>query len=236
MFDDIPPPFGDVTRQWTQLNDQQRQRHAARMLGSGCPPGPEHVRRPQQDDGACYARLVAAAAAGDSIAFAWLATSHRPILLVRGRAIYDHDPSEWGAVAIEALHQTVTRVDVSIGVWLRRRVVQHSCRFVSRRVDQYLARRAHEIATDPADLAHTGWTPVQGSPDPHLDLSIALDEALARLDAPTRDAFLALANHRPLDDVVDRYHLTYDTVRNRVKRARVRLQPQLAGYVRAVDR
>lgn len=69
MYDSTPAPIGDVTRRWTALTDHQRQAHAARLLGQDCGSGaPTHVDRPGLDDGACYHRLVPAAAAGDPIA------------------------------------------------------------------------------------------------------------------------------------------------------------------------
>lgn len=237
MFDDIPPPFGDVTRRWTHLTDEQRADHAFRLLQDDCVgAGIGHVDRPVEDGGRCYANLVAAGAARDPIALGWLASSHQPILVVRGQALYDQDPTEWGAVALEALQVTIDRVDPSIGVWLRRRVVQHSCRHVTRTVARHLARRRREIPTAPTVLRRTRWSPDEQWSDPHADLSITLDRILAGLDAPTRDGFLALVNQQPLELVAARHGLNHDALRGRMSRARKRLQPQLAGYVRAVDR
>ena len=56
---------------------------------------------------------------------------------------------------------------------------------------------------------------------------------LAALDEPTRESLLALANHEPLVGVAARHGLSYDAVRQRVTRARKRLQPELAVYHRA---
>lgn len=237
MFDDIPPPFGEVTRRWTHLTDDQRAEQASRLLGAACVGSNlGHVDRPARDAGRCYARLIVAGKAGDPVAFGWLASSHQPILIVRGQALYDHDPTEWGAVALEALHITVGRVDPSIGVWLRRRVVQHSCRHVTRTTARHLARRRREIPTAPTILRRTWRASDEPWSDPHDDLSIALDRMLGGLDAPTREGFLALANHQPLELVAARHHLNHDALRGRMTRARKRLQPRLAAYVRAVDR
>lgn len=236
MYDDIPSPFGDVTRRWTHLTDQERDGHAFRLL-SRCPTADvAHFERPQLDDGVCYAEVVEAAAAGDLIALAWLASSHCPILLVRGRALYEDDPSEWGLVCLEALHRVLARVDVGIGRWLRRRVVQHTCRQVSRTVERHLARRDREVATDPVLLGDSGRDIEVEFEDEDLDLAIAIDEALTDLSPATRDAFLALASDEPLSTVADWHHLPTGAIRNRVWRARSKLQPQLAGFVREVDR
>lgn len=101
MYDTTPAPFGDVARRWSGLDDDQRQRHAARLLGCGCAGDVlAHVDSPGLDGGVCYQRLVPAATAGDPIALGWLATTHRPLLLTRGRPLLDRDPSEWGAVCL----------------------------------------------------------------------------------------------------------------------------------------
>lgn len=93
MFDPTPPPFGDVTRRWTQLEDQVRAREVDRLLGAGCQAGHlSHVARPGRDLGGCYLRLVTAGIDGDEVAVAWLATTHRPLLVSRGLALFEHDP------------------------------------------------------------------------------------------------------------------------------------------------
>jgi len=236
MFDDIPPPFGDVTRRWTQLTDDQRSDHAFRLLGRGCVDASiGHVARPIQDDGRCYANLVTAGSAGDPIALGWLAGSHQAMLIVRGRALYEQDPTEWGAVALEALQVTIGCVDPSIGVWLRRRVMQHCCRHMARTVARHLARQRREIPTDPAALRVTKSAPDTQWADPHVDLGLVLDRVLAALDPPTRDGFLALANQQPLELVAARHGLNNNALRGRMTRARKRLRPQLAGYIRTVD-
>lgn len=79
----------------------------------------------------------------------------------------------------------------------------------------------------PADAAASWDT------NPHPDLTLDLDRALHTLDEPTRDSLLALANREPLAAVAERHGLSYDAVRQRVTRARKRLQPELATYRRA---
>lgn len=125
MYDTTPAPFGDVTRRWTALDSDARQRHAVRLLSCDCPGDVAvHVDRPGLDAGICYRQLVPAAAAGDPIALGWLATTHRPLLVARGRALLDHDPTEWGAVCLEVLHRTLASADLSEVRWLRRRVAR----------------------------------------------------------------------------------------------------------------
>lgn len=114
MYDPTPPPFGDFTRRWTQLDDLQRDDHTHRLLGTRCAgQGRRHVDRPALDDGRCYHQLVPAVADGDEVALGWLATSHRPLLVARGLALLEHDPSEWGAVCLEALYVTAAKADLS---------------------------------------------------------------------------------------------------------------------------
>lgn len=234
MYDSTPAPFGDVTRRWTALTDHQRQAHAARLLGQDC--GSDaitHVDRPGLDDGACYYRLVPAAAEGDPIAIAWLATTHRPLLVARGRPLLDHDPTEWGAVCLEVLHRTLADADLSEQRWLRRRVARRLINRLSRIVAQHLTRRARECPTDNAILhAHHATVPSWDF-DPHPDLTLQLDLALETLDVPTRESLVALANREPLAEVAARHGLSYAAVRQRVTRARRRLQPDFASYRRA---
>ena len=237
MYDSTPAPFGDVTRRWTALDTRERQKHAARLLRCECPGDvPVHVDRPGLDAGACYRELVPAAAAGDPIALGWLATTHRPLLVARGRALLDHDPTEWGAVCLELLHRTVARADLSEARWLRRRVARTLTSRLSRVVAQDLDRRQRECPVASASLhgrqdAARGW-----ERDPHPDLTLKLDRVLDSLDAPTRDSLIALANRDPLVQVAERHGLSYAAVRQRVSRARKRLQPELADYHRAGHR
>jgi DNA-directed RNA polymerase specialized sigma24 family protein len=67
---------------------------------------------------------------------------------------------------------------------------------------------------------------------PHPDLGVHLDQALGAMDAPTRESLLALANREPLATVAARHGLSYEAVRQRVTRARKRLQPEFGTYRR----
>jgi hypothetical protein len=236
VYDSTPPPFGDITRRWTHLTDLQRDEHARRLVGVGGCEGDRcrHVDRVVVDDGVCYHRLVPAAAAGDEVAVGWLATTHRPLLIARGRALFEHDPSEWGAVCLELLHTTVATANLAEVRWLRRRVAQQLASRLSKHVARHLDRRRRESPTAPGVLwAAHGRERVQVW-ETHLDVSLVLDRALEQLDTPTRDAFVALANHEPLAEIADRHGLSHAAVRQRVSRARRRLQPELAPYRRAV--
>ena len=234
MYNSTPAPFGDITRRWTALDTDERQRHAARMLSCDSPGDvAAHVDRPDLDAGACYRQLVPAAAAGDPIALGWLATTHRPLLVARGRALLEHDPTEWGAVCLEVLHRTLANADLSEARWLRRRVARTLTNRLSRVVAQHLSRRQREcpVATDSLhgrQDATPGW-----EWDPHPDLTLDLDRVLDTLDAVTRDSLIALANRDPLIQVAERHGLSYAAVRQRVTRARRRLRPELAVYRRA---
>lgn len=235
MYDPTPAPFGEFTRRWTQLTVPARDDHARRLLDTPCAAeGRAHVDRPGLDAGRCYRELLPSVAAGDQIAIGWLATSHRPLLVARGRALLEHDPTEWGAVCLEALHVTVITADLSEVRWLRRRVAQQLSGRVSRAVADHLEQRRREAPIAPTDLQSAASLDVSKPPDAQLELSVALDRAMGRLDAPTRDALRALANHEPLADVAERHGLTHAAVRQRLTRARRRLQPQLANFHRAV--
>lgn len=233
MHDDTPPPFGDLTRRWTGLTDDDRARHARRLVAAvGCPDHHwAHVDRPVLDEGVCYLRLVRHAVAGDPIAVGWLADTHRPLLVTRGKVLLDRDPAEWAATCVEVLHATIARADESSGRWLRRRISDHLALQLARIVRRHLHRRAHERPTAPHVLPHTASGCVVDG-DPHPDLSIAVDRSLRELDAATRDALQALANHEPLAELTDRHHLTDAALRQRACRARRQLRPQLAGFVR----
>lgn len=234
MYDPTPVPFGDFTRRWTHLADEERGRHMARLLGEGCPSlHPTHVDRPILDLGACYRQLVPAAAAGDEVAIGWVATSHRPLLLARGRALLEHDPTEWGAVCLELLHRTLAKANPSVGRWLRRRVAQQLASQLSRIVAQHLARRRRESPTAPTMLRRARHPSCADPWDPHPDLSLELDRALDQLDAATRDALYALAYDEPLAEIAHRHGLSHAAVRQRVTRARKRLQPDFTAYRRS---
>ena len=236
MFDSTPAPLGDVTRRWTHLGDGERDRHVNRLLGTTCTGElTAHVEDPTHDGGACYLRLVSAALAGDPIGLGWLATSHRPLLVTRGRVLLDHDSTEWGAVCLEALYRTLAQADLSDACWLRRRVARRLSYRVGKVVAQYLDRRGYERPIGPARLharreavAGCGW-------DDQANLRDDLHRALEQLDAVTRDALFAMADHEPLYDVANRHGLTYSAVRQRVSRARKALRPELAAYHRGVD-
>lgn len=229
--DPLPSPFGDVTARWLRLADEERDRHAVRLLG--VPYAEEAIGRTTAATADQYRRLVDHGAAGDSIAFAWLAVRHTSLLINRGRVLMERDPSEWGAVSLGLLHDTLRTVDRSDERWLRRRVYLRLSLGMARAVRRTLTREQHERATDPDRLRAT-VSAVDPAVDRtrQLDLSIELDRALARLDAPTREAFLALADRRPLREVAVRHHLTTAAVKRRVVRARPRLQRHLAGYHR----
>ncbi len=225
-----PPPYGTVTARWHGLSDQERDRHAHRLVGV------DHrtaqLERPTLTDATAdrYRRLIAHATAGDPTAVAWLAVIHRPLLVARGRVLRDRDPSEWGALALAALDRAIGRATPDDVLWMRRRVSQDLARQMRRNVNRTLRRRQIETPTDPAQL-HRHQVAARGADHP-LDLSVELDRVLARLDAPTRDAFLALADRRPLEEVAARHQMPHATVKQRVVRARPRLQSQLAAYHR----
>lgn len=234
MVDPTPPPLGDLTRRWTHLTDRDRREQTHRLLDGVCPgEAVVHVDRPALDRGLCYRRLVPAAAGGDEVALAWLATTHRPLLVARGRALLEQDPAEWGAACLEVLHTTLARADLQAGRWLRRRVAQHLARHLARLVAHHLHRHRRESPTAPTLLEASWPRPAGSAREGPLDLSLALDRALGRLDRPTRDAFYALADDKPLEPVADRHGLSHAAVRQRVVRARRRLQPELATYRRA---
>jgi DNA-directed RNA polymerase specialized sigma24 family protein len=233
MYDPTPPPYGEITRRWTLLDRDTRHRQAVRLLGSACGTGAiAHVDRPGLDAGACYHQLVPAAASGDPVALGWVAATHRPLLVTRGRALFEHDPTEWGSVCLEALHRTFASADLSETRWLRRRVSRALANRLSLVVGQHLDRRRRECPVADASLHARQATDPSWDWDPHPELSLDLDRVLDTLDEPTRDSLLALANRVPLAEVAERHGLSYDAVRQRVCRARKRLRPELAAYVR----
>jgi hypothetical protein len=233
MFDSTPAPFGDVTRRFTHLGDDERDRHITRLLGEGCTGElAAHVEAPTLDGGACYRRLVSAALSGDPVALGWLATSHRPLLVTRGRVLLEHDATEWGAVCLEVLYRTLAKADLSDACWLRRRVARQLTHRVGKIVAQHLHRRRHERPVGTAWLhARHHAADGRGGHD-HSDLGDDLHQALAEFDAVTRDALFAMANHEPLYHVANRHGISYAAVRQRVSRARKVLRPELATYRR----
>jgi DNA-directed RNA polymerase specialized sigma24 family protein len=234
MLDDTPAPLGDVTRRWTRLEDDHRDLHAARLLGHDCPGNPiAHVETPKVDDGVCYRRLVLAAIDGDPVALGWIATTHRPLLVSHGRALFERDPSEWGAVCLEQLHRIMVKADLSDSRWLRRRIARQLVHRVGGIVADYLGRCHREDPVEPVQLsAHqaAAEAAVEVSDE---ELAEELGRLLVQFDLPTRDALIALADREPLYEVADRHGLSYGALRQRVTRARKQLRSELATYRRA---
>jgi DNA-directed RNA polymerase specialized sigma24 family protein len=81
---------------------------------------------------------------------------------------------------------------------------------------------------------HIHLPPAPDGQDEHTELSAALADMLGRLDDPTRDGLRALAEREPLEAVAAEHGLTHAALRQRVTRARHRLQPQLAPFMRTV--
>lgn len=233
MFDPTPPPYGDVTRRWTQLDDQARQHHVHRLLRRPCRGDPvAHVDRPGHDRGVCYRYLVPPAVDGDPVAFGWLATTHRPLLITCGRPLFEHDPVEWGVACIEILHRTISLADLAEARWARRRIALILQHRMVREVARHLRRRDRERLTMPVALR--ALQPGCPAPivDPHPELSLALARSLRPLDGATRDGLWALANQEPLDEVAARHGLSHAALRQRVTRARRQLRSELGGYRR----
>ena len=233
MFDTTPAPLGDVTRRWTHLDDTTRAYHVDRLLSQECPGhGMAHVGSPKADEGACYRRLVLAAVDGDPVGLGWIATTHRPLLVSHGRALLEADPSEWGAVCLELLHRIMVKADLSDPSWLRRRIARQLIHRLGRAVADHLDCRRHEHPLEPVRMQTRHATASSQTWDSKAELSEHLARLLAEVDPPTRDGLLALADHEPLYEVADRHGVSYAALRQRVTRARVALQPQLAIYRR----
>lgn len=228
MRDTTPAPYGEITRRWTRLSLHDRNRHAARLVGVDL----AHARIDRPDAGGVhYARLVEGALADDELAFAWLATTHRPLLIARGRPLYLDDSSEWGAVALEVLHTTLRRIDLGHGRWLRSAVARRLSARMHVHVHRHVARRRVELPTDPATLLRRGDAVVDDR-DGHVELSAVIAEVCARLDGPTRAGLCALAESQSLTGVAAAHELSHAALRQRVTRAKARLRPELAGFVR----
>jgi DNA-directed RNA polymerase specialized sigma24 family protein len=234
MLDDTPAPFGDVTRRWARLDDDERDRHVARLVGGGCSSDQiRHVEIPGVDDGACYLAVVVAALGGDPVALGWIATTHRPLLISHGRAILERDPSEWGAVCFEQLHRALVRADLTDATWLRRRIARQLIHRLGGIVANYLGRCRREEPVEPALLrAHQAVEQVHGD---EVDdrLAAELARLLSAMDIPDRDGLYALAEHVPLYEIAERHNLSYGALRQRVTRARRHLRTELAPYRRA---
>lgn len=235
MSDTTPPPYGDVTRQWTHLPEPEKAHHAERILGDlwAAPrTGPVTDPTPAQ-----YERLVHAARAGDELAFAWIATTHRPMLLAAGRALLEDDPDEWGSTCLELLHAHLLRAQLKAGIWLRRHIATRLKGDLAGQVRRHLARRRTERATDPVVDLPRLRTDAAAWPDTDDNFELAADlaRALRRYDRPTFEGLLALSDGVPLSTVADDWGLSHATMRQRVTRARAELQPALAHYQRGVS-
>jgi len=233
MTDAIPAPFGDVTRRWCLLPQQDQDRHSRRLLGVALDEvsieRPVDVEQQRQ-----YRTLLDAALEGDAIAFSWLADSHAPLLIARGRPLYHADPDEWGDTALEVLFQGLQRGSAAEEPWARRRVALHLCSRMSRAVQRYLDRTRHAQLVDPVQLSwrSDAHTPVDS--DPHLDLTIAVDEALAELEPSVRAGICAVTAFEPLSEVAAAHDISETLLRQRISRARRQLRPQLAAFSRSV--
>ena len=182
MNDDTPAPYGEITRRWTQLSEADRDHEARRLLGVTRLQA--KIEQPNATS-THYRHLVEAAVAADEVAFAWLATSHRPLLIARGRALLRDEPAEWGAAALEVLHTTLHRVDPAEGRWLRSTVAQRLSARMNVHIRRHIDRQDREELTDPTRL-HIHLPPDADDRDVHTELSAALADMLGRLDVPTR--------------------------------------------------
>jgi DNA-directed RNA polymerase specialized sigma24 family protein len=175
-------------------------------------------------------RLLDAALADDPVALGWLAETHRPLLLTRGRLLFEQDPAEWGAASLEVLVASARFMQGDTGPWLRRQVSQQICHRMRRLVRRELARRGCERAVDPSRLPSLE---PPGDPEPHPQLTVALERALGRLDDATSAGLRAVAMQLPLATVAADHDLTHAALRQRVARARRQLRPQLADFARS---
>lgn len=227
-----PAPYGTLTRRWTQLSTADKDREARRLVGVSRVHA--RIERPDAATGHHYVQLVAAAKANDEVALAWLATSHRPVLLDRGRALFARDTEEWGSVALELLHRAVHTADLTDGQWLRSRMTHRLHRLMVRHVRDHLRQQAGEELTDPTEMRRLQASVPSVDTDPHLDLSAAITTACGRLDTATRAGIQALVEERCLADVAADHGMTAVAMRQRIRRVRTRLRPELANYHRAV--
>jgi hypothetical protein len=229
---DVRPadPYGEVCRRWTVLSRERRDLESVRLLG--VPAGQARIHVPEPGCHRYYALLVEAAVAGDEVAFAWLADSHRPLLLSRGRVLFDRDPGEWGAAAVEILWRSLSLAGrTTAGPWLRRQVNQQLCHGMAPLVRHELARRHAEQATDPVRLVRLERGGQVG--DPHPELTATLARVMDRLDPSVRDGFQAVAARAPVSQVAFDHHLSPTALRQRMRRARLWLQPELAAFQRS---
>lgn len=224
--------YDQVTRRWTQLPGEGKDQHACRLLG--VPLAEVHLGAPGAYNDDHYRTLVAAALDGDSVAFAWLAETHRALLVARGRALLHHDPDTWSEVSLELLLQALRRAANAAGPWSRRQAALHLSSRMARTVRRHGRRAVTEVAVSPYALPDS-----EDLDDSHLsahpDLSFALDTALGRLPAATADGLRAMARLEPLTLVAERHAIDEAALRQRMARARARLRPQLAGFIRAAS-
>jgi len=231
-LDLTPAPYGTLTRRWTHLSPAAKDREAHRLVGVARVQA--RIEQPDATTGQHYVQLVAAGKANDEVALAWLATTHRPLLLDRGRALFAIDPQEWGSAALELLHRTIHDADLDDGRWLRSTITQRLHRLMVREVRSCLRLLAREEVTDPTSLRMSQRAVQPIDSDPHLDLTAAITTAFGRIDAATWDGLQALLEERSLASVAAAHHISASTMRQRVHRVRDRLRPELAAYHRAV--
>jgi hypothetical protein len=232
MHDVIPAPYGEVTRRWSLLAPEDRDQHSHRLLG--VPLVEVRIERPvSHEQQRHYRRLVDAALEGDAVAFAWLASSHAPLLLARGRPLFNADPVEWGETALEVLHQGLHRAAAAEGPWARRRVALHLCSRMSRAVQSHVVHTKHIKPVDPVQLEWRTQSHVDPRADPHPDLTIALEQALANLEPAIADGLRAASSLEPLGEVADAHAIDEVLLRQRMSRARRQLRPQLAQFSRS---
>jgi hypothetical protein len=230
--DTFDNPYTALASRWSGLSGLDRDRHARRLVGVGL--AQVGIDRPEPNTSSHYRRLLVAARADDEIAFAWLASNHRPLLLLRGRALHATDPAEWGAAALEVLHTVIHHIELTDSRWLRSTVTQRLAKQMDRRVRTHLRHRRHEQLLDPRLLhLHTPPAPAHDA-DEHPELSAVLATLLGRLDAATRDGLIALAERDSLHQIATTHALTDTALRQRITRARHHLQPRLAAYRRTV--
>ena len=230
--DVTPAPYGTLTRRWTHLDAADQDREARRLVG--VPRMQARIERPDASTGQHYVQLVEAGRANDEVALAWLATTHRPLLLDRGRALFAIDPQEWGSAAVEILHRAVCEANLDEGRWLRSAISQRLHRLMVREVRAQLRQRAREQLTDPTALRMLNTAGPAVDPDPHLDLAAAIDATCGQLDGATRAGLQALLEDRSLASVAAAHDLSAAAMRQRVRRVRDRLRPELDVYHRVV--
>ena len=224
----LADPYGAVCRRWTGLSRQQRDLESVRLLGVSAGQARLHVPEP----GARwhYAMLVAAALAGDEVAFGWLADSHRPLLLSRGRVLFETDAGEWGAASVEVLYRSLSIASrTTASPWLRRQVNQQLGHGLAPLVRGELARRQTEQTTDPVRLPRLEADSHQER-DPHSELTATLATAMARLHPAVGDGLAASGARSPIGEVASSHQLSATALRKRMSRARQQLRPELAAF------